>query len=1299
MLPRFSPSYGRSSRSTSLIMFSLTLFLTGCGGGTLVVQAPEGGDVTSADNTINCGSLCEAKYTKTVDVELTANAQSGYQFLNWTEACDGADPVCTVNMKGNKTVGAVFAESNDPGIGSPISVVAGSQITLSYSGSTDPQDELGIYEPEAENKSPMEYVRLPNQSGTVSIRVPRVAGLYELRMVNNKDETIVIDGSLEVTPYNGTITPETNKTTPISKLSIQYSGSTHNTDLVAIYELGAENNRPTKSVRLSDNEGTVELQMPGVEGEFELRMVSNKYDLIKVGTKVTLEYGAAAISAAPIVEPGELVVVEYYGSTDTRDRVAMFGQFGTGYQADKTTGGEQGPINLQMPDKTGIYNLNLINQDKYVIAEGGYVSVLNPLIAEVFAAPGIVAINGDVTLAFSGSESSLNAAASIGIFEQDADNSNYLNQVMLPADSPTGNLQISAPSTDGIYEVRMISSAGESQATNLVYVLDPAKTALHFPANIVAGDTAHAIFSGIPGTSNRIAIYAAGEEDLRKYVASQTINGEGNYADVRVPTTPGAYVVKLISSSYTLLAEGNAFNVTPYDATLNLSTVHTSPSSIITADYTGSTHSGDRLAIYLPGADNRSYLANVTLADNAGSVSLRVPAFEGIYDVRIINSTYGLILDAGQITLSYGQLALSAQSIAYPGESIPVDFEGSTEISDRIVLVAQDSTAIAKSVTTGDLNSGTVNLVVPTATGIYDLRLVNPGNAVIARGGFVSVLDSADTAIFVAAETTHNSEAILIAYSGSESTADARETVGVYEVGSDNSAPLSQVTVPDGSIGTTSLNAPANAGIYEVRLVNSNGETITTAQRLKVINSAISGAYVPNVVAAGETVKALYSGSPNTNDRIAFYVLGEEDPKNYIGSSTANKEEGWVNMRMPTLSGQYEVKLISSQNQVIAQGNSFTVTPYNATLSIASFATPSSKIPFTFSGSTDRADVVGLYVQGGTLNDRVAYKSLVTEAGESEIQMPATEGVFEVKIVNSKKEVILDAGLIQVSYSNTISLSGPAIVSPNDSFTADYEGSTQSLDSIVLNTTNDPITSKTVASTKTNGVPSGSLNLVSPEVTGIYSLEMINPGKALMTSGGFVSVLRSDELSIFAAPARTEPGATVTTAFSGSSLQGNTVGIFEQGSSNSLPVNSSTIGSAEQTGTLTLAAPSNSGIYDVRLLDLANQTRGEPATLYIVNEEETAVHSPNVVKAGETVTIIYSSLDETADKVAYYPVGSTEQSDAGIPSRITKASGAVKIRVPTVAGQYVLRLIDQSYGVIASGDEVTVLPYDGGIDP
>jgi hypothetical protein len=76
----------------------------------LTVSRPGAGNgkVTSSPAGINCGADCSENYASGTSVTLTAIPAAGFSFINWSGACSGTNPTCTVSITKNQNANATF---------------------------------------------------------------------------------------------------------------------------------------------------------------------------------------------------------------------------------------------------------------------------------------------------------------------------------------------------------------------------------------------------------------------------------------------------------------------------------------------------------------------------------------------------------------------------------------------------------------------------------------------------------------------------------------------------------------------------------------------------------------------------------------------------------------------------------------------------------------------------------------------------------------------------------------------------------------------------------------------------------------------------------------------------------------------------------------------------------------------------------------------------------------------------------------------------------------------------------------
>ena len=88
--------------ATFLSQFTLSVGRSNPG---TIIGTPSGND-----RAINCGSICSAKFTQGATVTLTATPPAGKLFVNWSGACSGTSPTCTLTIGQNTSVQAIFSK-------------------------------------------------------------------------------------------------------------------------------------------------------------------------------------------------------------------------------------------------------------------------------------------------------------------------------------------------------------------------------------------------------------------------------------------------------------------------------------------------------------------------------------------------------------------------------------------------------------------------------------------------------------------------------------------------------------------------------------------------------------------------------------------------------------------------------------------------------------------------------------------------------------------------------------------------------------------------------------------------------------------------------------------------------------------------------------------------------------------------------------------------------------------------------------------------------------------------------------
>ena len=115
--------------------FTLTVARAGSGDGT----------VTSSPAGISCGATCQASFNSGTPVTLTASPAAGASFRQWSGACSGTSPTCTVTINVNTSVTATFSLTFDDNVLTPqVTAVRATHMTQLRSAIDTLRSRVGV---------------------------------------------------------------------------------------------------------------------------------------------------------------------------------------------------------------------------------------------------------------------------------------------------------------------------------------------------------------------------------------------------------------------------------------------------------------------------------------------------------------------------------------------------------------------------------------------------------------------------------------------------------------------------------------------------------------------------------------------------------------------------------------------------------------------------------------------------------------------------------------------------------------------------------------------------------------------------------------------------------------------------------------------------------------------------------------------------------------------------------------------------------------------------------------------------
>jgi len=179
-----------------------------------------------------------------------------------------------------------------------------------------------------------------------------------------------------------------------------------------------------------------------------------------------------------------------------------------------------------------------------------------------------------------------------------------------------------------------------------------------------------------------------------------------------------------------------------------------------------------------------------------------------------------------------------------------------------------------------------------------------------------------------------------------------------------------------------------------------------------------------------------------------------------------------------------------------------------------------------------------------------------------------------------------------------------------------------------------------------------------------------------------------------ASPAIVNRGETITVTYSGS--LGNYqdwIGLYRLGTADPLDYESCNEELYTKSGSVTFTAPLNSGLYEFRMYNTANNLLVATSGQVEVKLEGTVSASPSTVRPGEVITVTYSgSLGNYQDWIGLYRLGTTDPLDyESCNEELYTKSGAKTFTAPQTTGQYEFRMYTAANNTfVAKSDPVNV---------
>ena len=259
------------------------------------------------------------------------------------------------------------------GLELPETAAVGEPITIIWTGPDYERDYISVAEAGMRDSDHLGYT-YTKQGSPLTLKMPSQPGNYEVRYVQNQDNTVLVRKSIEITPLEVHLTvPDTARIG--EALEVSWSGPDYERDYISVAQKGSRDSKYVHYTYTAQG-SPLRVQMPATPGDYVVRYVANgSPDTVLAIAEITLTAVSASV-VAPISAPaGGVIDVDWTGPDYHRDYVAI-APVGAKRYATYSYTKAGSPLQVKLPDTPGAYEI------WYVMNEGNTVLARQSLTVE-----------------------------------------------------------------------------------------------------------------------------------------------------------------------------------------------------------------------------------------------------------------------------------------------------------------------------------------------------------------------------------------------------------------------------------------------------------------------------------------------------------------------------------------------------------------------------------------------------------------------------------------------------------------------------------------------------------------------------------------------------------------------------------------------------------------------------------------------------------------------------------------------------------------------------------------------------
>lgn len=979
---------------------------------------------------------------------------TGGQFLAASNALELANALATVSQPLVVATPVVSVEPPDvidrATLSAPPISEQATSLEIEWTGPDNDLDYIAVGKPGESDT--INLVRT-SEGSPLWLQMPPETGNYELRYVSYKDKTVLARQAISV--VNADVSIDAPETAPLGeRIEVSWTGPDENLDYIGIAAVGDDN--VINLTRTSEGD-PLQLEMPAVSGEYELRYVSYHYNHVLATQPIEVTDIEVTLDAPDQADLGQTILVEWDGPDENLDYIAV-GKPGETDNANYAYTSHGNPSKLAMPSEPGDYEI------RYVLYQSRTVLATRPIVVSditvTLDAPDEADLGQTISVEWDGPDENLDYIAVGKIGDED-----YVNYVYTSHGNPS---KLAMPNEAGDYEIRYILHQGRKVLATKTVTVNDITVTLDAPEQADLGQTILVEWEGPDEKYDYIDVGKPGADGYVNYVYTS----HGNPSKLSMPSEPGDYEIRYVLHQGRKILASKPITINDIAVTLDAPD-QANLGQTIQVEWDGPNEKRDYIEVGKPGDTN---FINYTYTGNGGPGKLLMPNEPGEYEIRYVLDQGRKILATLPITISDIAVTLNAPERADLGQTIEVEWDGPDEKRDYIEIGKPGESKYVNYTYTGNGNPG--KLKMPSEPGDYEIRYVlDQGRKVLASR---PITIEAVTVSLNAPENATIGSSIEVEWQGPDA---ARDYIDIANP--DNGRYINYTYTKKGS--PLQLKMPAEPGEYEIRYVLDQDRKILATRRIVVeaVEVTLDAAFDATI---GSSIEVDWQGPDERGDYIDVVDPRKKRKLNYTRTSDGSP----LQLRMPTKPGDYEIRYVMGQDKKVLATIPITVTNVEVSLDSVSEASLASIIEVSWSGPDEKGDYIDIVKSGKQRKLRFAP---TRDGSPVTLQVPPVAGQYELRYVLGQGKTILATRPITITEVD-VSLTVESVGPDNKTLFVSWMGPDAQNDRVeIINSKNQRSVSKTFTRT---GNP---LTLKLPDRPGDYELRYIvgRDNKALVS--------------------------------------------------------------------------------------------------------------------------------------------------------------------------------------------------------